>query len=43
MAMENRTPRQGFEALADLPEKQRTALMLCREGELSYEEIAPPF
>ena len=28
------------EALADLPEKQRTALALCREGELSYEEIA---
>lgn len=28
------------EALATLPEKQRTALILCREGELSYEEIA---
>lgn len=28
------------EALADLPEKQRTAIVLCREGELSYEEIA---
>jgi len=28
------------EALADLPEKQRIALALCREGELSYEEIA---
>ncbi len=28
------------EALADLPEKQRTALLLCREDELSYEEIA---
>ena len=28
------------EALADLPEKQRTALSLCRDGELSYEEIA---
>ena len=28
------------EALADLPEKQRLALALCREGELSYEEIA---
>ncbi len=27
-------------AIADLPEKQRTALLLCREGELSYEEIA---
>ncbi len=28
------------EALRDLPEKQRTALFLCREGELSYDEIA---
>lgn len=28
------------EAVRDLPEKQRTALLLCREGELSYEEIA---
>lgn len=27
-------------ALAGLPEKQRTAIVLCREGELSYEEIA---
>jgi RNA polymerase sigma-70 factor, ECF subfamily len=28
------------QALAELPENQRTALMLCREEELSYEEIA---
>lgn len=28
------------EALADLPEKQRTALLLCQQEELSYEEIA---
>ena len=28
------------QALGDLPEKQRTALLLCREDELSYEEIA---
>ena len=28
------------EAIADLPESQRTALLLCREEELSYEEIA---
>lgn len=28
------------EALVALPEKQRTALLLCREGELSYDEIA---
>jgi RNA polymerase sigma-70 factor (ECF subfamily) len=27
-------------ALAELPEKQRTALLLCRGDELSYEEIA---
>ncbi len=28
------------EAIANLPETQRTALLLCREEELSYEEIA---
>jgi RNA polymerase sigma-70 factor, ECF subfamily len=28
------------QALAALPENQRTALLLCREEELSYEEIA---
>ena len=28
------------QAIAALPEKQRTALLLCREEELSYEEIA---
>lgn len=28
------------EALATLPEKQRTAIVLCRGDELSYEEIA---
>ena len=27
-------------AIAELPEKQRTALLLCREDELSYEAIA---
>lgn len=27
-------------ALAELPENQRTALLLCRQEELSYEEIA---
>ena len=27
-------------ALSELPEKQRTALLLCRQEELSYEEIA---
>jgi RNA polymerase sigma-70 factor (ECF subfamily) len=28
------------EAIADLPEMQRTAILLCRQDELSYEEIA---
>ncbi len=28
------------EALADLPENQRTAILLCRQDELSYEDIA---
>ena len=28
------------EALADLPENQRTAILLCRQNELSYEDIA---
>jgi RNA polymerase sigma-70 factor (ECF subfamily) len=28
------------EALAELPEKQRMAILLCRQEELSYEEIA---
>ena len=28
------------EALAGLPENQRTAILLCRQEELSYEEIA---
>jgi len=28
------------EALAELPEAQRTAILLCRQDELSYEEIA---
>jgi len=28
------------EALADLPEHQRTAILLCQQEELSYEEIA---
>src|SRR5438105_423998 len=28
------------EALAELPENQRTAIVLCRQDELSYEDIA---
>src|SRR5256885_7462057 len=29
-----------LEAIGELPESQRTALLLCRQGDLSYEEIA---
>lgn len=32
--------RKIEEALAELPENQRTAVLLCRQEELSYEEIA---
>ena len=32
--------RKVEEALADLPENQRTAILLCRQDELTYEEIA---
>ena len=32
--------RKIEEALAGLPENQRTAILLCRQDELSYEEIA---
>ncbi len=32
--------RKIQEAVAELPEKQRVAISLCREDELSYEEIA---
>jgi RNA polymerase sigma-70 factor, ECF subfamily len=32
--------RKIEEALAALPENQRTAILLCRQDELSYEEIA---
>ena len=28
------------EALAELPEKQRTAILMCRGDEFSYEDIA---
>jgi RNA polymerase sigma-70 factor (ECF subfamily) len=28
------------QAVADLPENQRLAILLCRQDELSYEEIA---
>jgi RNA polymerase sigma-70 factor, ECF subfamily len=29
-----------LEAISELPENQKTALLLCRQGELSYEQIA---
>jgi RNA polymerase sigma-70 factor (ECF subfamily) len=32
--------RKIDQALADLPENQRTAILLCRQEEMSYEEIA---
>ena len=32
--------RKIEEALAELPETQRTAILLCRQDELSYEEIS---
>jgi len=32
--------RKIEEALAELPENQRTAILLCRQDDLSYEEIA---
>jgi RNA polymerase sigma-70 factor, ECF subfamily len=32
--------RKIEEALAELPENQRTAILLCRQEDLSYEEIA---
>jgi len=32
--------RKIEEALAELPENQRTAILLCRQDELSYEDIA---
>src|SRR6266516_18392 len=40
----SRHPADSMEAthpaLADLPENQRTAILLCRQDELSYEDIA---
>jgi len=32
--------QQSDEALADLPENQRSAILLCRQEDLSYEDIA---
>ncbi|MEW6157134.1 MAG: sigma-70 family RNA polymerase sigma factor [Verrucomicrobiota bacterium] len=38
--LQNELQRKVEEALAELPETQRTALLLFREEELSYDEIA---
>ncbi|MGA3268272.1 MAG: sigma-70 family RNA polymerase sigma factor [Verrucomicrobiota bacterium] len=39
-ALQSELAQKIQEALAGLPENQRTALLLCRHEELSYEEIA---
>jgi RNA polymerase sigma-70 factor (ECF subfamily) len=39
-ALHGELARKIEEALAELPETQRTAILLCRQDELSYEEIA---
>lgn len=39
-ALHGELARKIDEALAELPEKQRLAIVLCRQDELSYEEIA---
>ncbi len=39
-ALQGELARKIEEALNDLPENQRTAIWLCRQDELSYEEIA---
>ena len=39
-ALRGELARKIEEALAELPENQRTAILLCRQDELSYEEIA---
>lgn len=39
-ALHGELARKIEEALAELPENQRTAILLCRQDELSYEEIA---
>ena len=39
-ALHGELARKIEEALDELPEAQRTAILLCRQDELSYEEIA---
>ena len=38
--MQGELAKKIEQALAELPENQRTAILLCRQEELSYEEIA---
>ena len=40
LLMRSELERKIEMALAELPENQRTAILLCRGDELSYEEIA---
>ena len=40
LLLQGELERKIQEALAGLPENQRTAILLCRENELSYEDIA---
>jgi RNA polymerase sigma-70 factor, ECF subfamily len=40
MLLQGELERKIQEAVAGLPENQRTAILLCRENELSYEDIA---
>ncbi len=38
--LQNELEQKILEAMADLPENQRAAILLCRQQELSYEDIA---
>ena len=40
LSLSGELTRKVDEAVHDLPELQRTALLLCREGDVSYDEIA---
>ncbi|HKS37042.1 MAG TPA: sigma-70 family RNA polymerase sigma factor, partial [Verrucomicrobiae bacterium] len=40
LLLQGELERKIQEAVAGLPENQRTAILLCRENELSYEDIA---
>lgn len=40
LSLSGELTRKVDEAVRDLPELQRTALLLCREGDVSYDEIS---